>query len=285
MDWKNWMTIFLTVFVFWLAKRYIPVPPADMTVISMILTVTSILFGFLASFFIAELWSRYSELRLSMTKWGSNMINVINYAKRLFKNSKKFEKEFREKLEAYAISDSIVHWWEVHKTDKYFNAIYEAFDLANPKTDSENTFFEEALINLDRASDAKDHSDILGKDRLFSPEWIIMILLSGLIIASLFFIESEGFLLGLITVFPGILVLALIIIYNLDRLKMREDLLGFEICQRMFDALGVKRFYLKRNLKRAKPKDKNYRTEDDLTGYLKKVYLDVEDPKRIKVRE
>jgi hypothetical protein len=43
----------------------------------------------------------------------------------------------------------------------------------------------------------------------------------------------------------------------------------------VFDELGVRRFYLKKKQEYISKHIKNYRTEDDLKGELKKVYLDM----------
>lgn len=45
--------------------------------------------------------------------------------------------------------------------------------------------------------------------------------------------------------------------------------------QRLFDAIGVERFYLKKDKKFITKNVKHYRTEDDLKGDLKRVYLKI----------
>jgi len=79
----------------------------------------------------------------------------------------------------------------------------------------------------------------------------------------------------IVLTFPAIITLALLIIYELDTLVWGRELITLEPNQLMFDAIGEKRFYLKRNKKYVNPRVKKYRTEDDLKGELKKVYQDI----------
>jgi hypothetical protein len=67
----------------------------------------------------------------------------------------------------------------------------------------------------------------------------------------------------------------MVIIYDLDTLTWGKETVSLEPNQRIFDALGLKRFYLKKKKRFISSYIKNYRTEDALTKDLKKIYLNI----------
>ena len=121
----------------------------------------------------------------------------------------------------------------------------------------------------------------LYKERLLATEWFIILLLSFVMALSVLFLDTAQLLYQVIILaFPPIITLALSIIYDLDRLLWSKETIGMEPIQRILDSMGAKRFYLKNKKQFISKHIKIYRTEDDLKGDLKKVYLDIQQKKR-----
>lgn len=100
--------------------------------------------------------------------------------------------------------------------------------------------------------------------------------LSLIIAASILLLDvSHIFYQIVVLTFPAIMAGALLLIYDLDSLSWGKEIITLEPNERIFDALGVKRFYLKKRKPYISKWVKEYRTEDDLEGELKQAYLDV----------
>lgn len=248
--------------------------------IGVILTITSILFGFLSGFFISELWTRYTEIRELVDHRSADGLSMIEYAKHFF-NNKKFQQEFKKSMEKSSIADEIVEWNETNFAIPYFREAETPFKYIRIKNQKDSAYFEKLLDNYHDFVEATVRLDTLGKDRLFPSEWFLIILLSIMILFSILSLDiSHFFYKIIILLFPPIIILALSIIYDLDTLYWSKEIVSLEPNQRIFDALGVKRFYQKIKKPFISKHIKNYRTEDDLKGELKQVHLDI-----LKIRE
>jgi len=67
----------------------------------------------------------------------------------------------------------------------------------------------------------------------------------------------------------------MVIIYDLNAMLWSKETVSLEPNQRIFDALNIKRFYLTSTKKFISKHLKNYRTEKDLKGDLKEIYLNI----------
>ncbi len=260
---------------FWLIKFILKVQLDDLDSVGIILTTTSILFGFLSGFFISELWSRYSEIRTLQSVRSSSGINMIRYAEYFFKNEK-FKKDFIQRTESASIADEIIEWDEGHKEISYFRDIEKSFRLLSNEeiaTKKDDTYFNNMIDSYHVYVEMTVRLDTLGKERLFSSEWFMLILLSLLIVVSVIFIDISDALYQLVVlIFPAIISLAMLIIYDLDSLNWSKDTVSLEPNARIFDALGVQRFYLNKKKKFLKEDVGEYRTEDDLDGEHREIF-------------
>jgi len=278
MRFKNWKLLFVilvTVFLFSFIKFYIGFPNADLELVGIILTISSILFGLLAGFFISELWSRYTEIRGLQGMRSSEQFNLFRYAKYFFDN-KKFESQFKTSLEKAVIADEVINWDEGHLEIPYFRNIESSFKHIKVKTKKDEQYFDNLLDSYNSLIQSIVRLDTLYKERLFVSEWLVVSMLSFIIAISVLFLDSSMFFSKIIIIiFPVIIVLALKIVFDLDRLVWGRELVTLEPSQRVFYMLGVKRFYLKKDLKFITSQLKDFRTEKNLKGELKKVYTDI----------
>lgn len=129
---RSLLIVLLTILLFWFMKFYLKVPTAEIEIIGIILTAASILFGFLAGFFISELWNRYTEIRSLQGERSSAGVTMISYAENFYTENK-FESEFRKLVEKSAIVDEVINWNEGHVEIPYFQAIQKSFNLIKIK--------------------------------------------------------------------------------------------------------------------------------------------------------
>ena len=267
--------VLAVILIVWLIKFYFKFPSADIDIINIILTLSSILFGFLAGFFISELWTRYTEIRSLQGMFSSDSLNMIKCAEHFY-NNKNFKKEFRGSVEAAAVANEIVEWDEGQLCLPYVRAVGDTFKLITIKNQKDAVYFEKLIDGYDGFVESTVRLDMLGKERLFSSEWVIISLLSLVMAFSVLFLDASNFFSKVIVLtFPVIITLALSIIYDLDTLMWSKETISLEPNAKLFDAIGVRRVYLKQKESFISHSTKDYRTEEDLVGDLKQIYLDI----------
>jgi len=175
------ISVGIVFFIFWFIKFYIKFPGISMDIIGIILTISSILFGFLAGFFISELWSRYTEIRSTQSERCSSGLNMIAAAEHFFDN-KKFEKEFKKLVEKAPIADEIIKWEEGHLEINYYINIKNSFKHIKIENEKDSEYLENLLNNYNSFVNTTIKLDILGKEKLFISEWFLMFALSFIII-------------------------------------------------------------------------------------------------------
>ena len=271
---RAFVLVIFSICAFWVIKFFFKFPSADIGIIGVILTVASVLFGFLAGFFISELWTRYTNIRELQGKRLSEGLNMIRYAS-YFYNNKNFEKEFKLLVEKSAVADEVINWDEGHLEIKYYQDIETSFSRIQVKTKKDQVYFDNLLDSYNEIVETIVRMDILYKERLFPTEWFMLVTLSLIITFSILFLDTSHFFYKVVVlVFPAIILLAMSVIYDLNTLVWSRGLVTLEPIQKSFDALGVKRYYIRKDEKYA-PKGVEYRTEDDLVPELKKVYDDI----------
>ncbi|MFA6436630.1 MAG: hypothetical protein WC242_00735 [Candidatus Paceibacterota bacterium] len=283
-NWKNIALALITAGLFWLIKVQLSFPSADPGIVSVVLTIASILFGVLAGFFISELWSRYAEIRTTHSNRASFGLNMVKLAEHFYMNEK-FKKEFTRLVEKSSIADEVVEWDEGDLELEYYRDIAESFkciNLENSKSKTEDEIYLSRLLeNYEGFVSSTIKLETLGKERLFVSEWFVLYALSFVVALSLLFLDASNlFYKIIILIFPAVIAIALRIIYELDMMLWGKQTVSLEPNQKIFDAIGVLRFYLKKKRKFIDTKTKNYRTEEDLSKELKEVYNNVTESRK-----
>jgi len=229
----------------------------------------------LAGFFISQLWTRYTEIRKVHSMRSSDGLSMVNCAEHFYEN-KVFEKEFKRLVETSSVVDETVEWNEGHLEIPYYQNIENSFRHISIKDKKDEVYFNHLLINYHEFVESTVRLDTLGKEKLFPSEWLIMFALSSVIGLSILFLDISHFFYQIIVLtFPAIITLALSIIYDLDTLLWSKELVSLEPNQRLFDAVGAKRFYQTRKKGFVSSYVEDYRTEEDLTGDLKEAHFKI----------
>ncbi|MFA5030925.1 MAG: hypothetical protein WC495_05050 [Patescibacteria group bacterium] len=272
---KKWeLFIFLTAAIAstWFIKFILHFPTADISIIGVILSISSILFGLLAGFFFSELWQRYTEIRSLQSERSSAGLMLVTLATHFF-NNKKFEKDFIQRMENTAIADETILWDEGDFEEQYYHEVAKSFELINVKNEKDAQYFAAMLNYSYTYSMDTIKADVLYKERLSSIEWLLFTFLSFIIVISVLLLDVSQMLYSVIVLtFPGVIFLTLSIIYGLNIISWSRNLITLEPNQVIFDALKVPRFYVQRNKDLIPSYIKNFRTEQTLRGEAKRTF-------------
>jgi hypothetical protein len=272
---RTLLLVVLTILVFWFVKFGLAFPNGNLETVGVILTVSSILFGFLAGFFISQLWTRYASIRELQSMRSSAGLNMIRYASHFF-SSKRFQQDFKTRVEKAAVIDEILEWDETHIEIPLFRDIETSFKHIRIKNMKEQEYFGNLIDAYNQLIETTVKEDTLGKERLLPSQWFMIIVLSVIMIFSLLFVDIiEPLYRIILFVFPIIMTMALLTMYDLDTLRWSKEAVSLEPNERLFDAIGRQRFYLKKKKTYISPYIRHYRTEDNLTGELKRIYREV----------
>jgi len=260
----------------WIIKFIFHFPTADISVIGVILSVASILFGLLAGFYISVLWGRYTEIRSLQGERCSAGLMLLDYARYFFKTNKKFEKDFRDRLEATAIADETIDWNEGDLEEPFYRKIGKSFFLLSVRTPKDESYFNAMVENHSNYVRTTVSMNTLYCERLSLTDWLLFALLTGVIGSSVLLLDGSMFFYSvIILVFPIIVFLTLSVIYELNTLRWGRQLVTVEPTQSILDALEVKRFYLGRDRPYVPKYLSSFRTEKTLRDYALVVYKEV----------
>ncbi len=278
---RVFIIVILTSLIFYIIKFLIGLPIANENTINLLLTISSIMFGVLVGFFISQLWTRYTEIREQQGVRSSEGVNMIQYASHFFKD-KGFEGTFKKLVEKSCIADEVIKWDEGHLEIPYYRDIEKSFNKINPKSPKDLEYFDNLLDSYNSFVASMVKMDVLYKERLFLSQWLMLIGLSFVMFISVLLLTAANFLeQTIVIIFPPIISLALTIIYDLDRLLWGREAVTLEPNQRILEAIGARRFYLKQNAKFINKHIKGYRTEENLGADLKAVYSDILKKRKI----
>lgn len=248
--------------------------------INLTLTAASIIFGLLSGFFISQLWTRYTEVRALQGDRTSATLSMISSAEYFFRD-RRFKKDFLHRVELSEIVDQVINWDEGHVELPYYQDIEKSFRKINIRNDRDQEYFSSLLTNHRDLNRSMIRMNVLYKERLFASEWLILIVLSILIGLSILFLNAgDQFYKMVVIVFPPIIALSLLIIYDLDQMTWEREIVTLEPAQIVLETIGAKRFYMKRDLLFVEHLPKVYRTENTLTGEFKKTYLAITEGRK-----
>lgn len=233
-----------------------------------ILTSSGILYAILIGFFITDLYTRFDKIRTNVAVEVSGLITYFSFVKVLGKSDhhKAWAEKQRELIDAYVKKFVTVEWHEYEKTDSEFNKILDSLtNIGELKTIKEQETYTNLLPVLSRVAGAREKLIIVGKDRLTKTEWLVVLFLAATLIFNLFYLK-EPTLASII--FTGSLTSAVLILTlvleDLSDLSFGEEIVSVEPYQKIFDAIGKPRFYLKSYIQRGRvhlPEGKEYRTD------------------------
>lgn len=205
-----------------------------------ILTVSSFLFAILAGFFISRLSERYNNIKQTISSEDATWLT-------LYKTSaiygKKFQNDLSKLIEKYYIAAFEFVGVDYYKhTSKYFLAIYDL--LYKYKKYKNEEIYSKLFDHMAVLERERNNTSVQSREKLTKGQWIIMILLAFIIVLSIFSLRTPNFYYNIITVLLStILVLILLLIRDLENLRLGGKLLLVESGQEVFENMGKMRYY------------------------------------------
>src|SRR3989344_8361526 len=149
---------------------------------STIFSITTFLFGIYASFTISDRHHRIDQIREMDSQERSSMQSIYDFSK-IFGNG--FQKKISNAIENYLIDTFDYKIWDFKNTGKSFSKISELILSVKPKKNVvQSETFRRLFENLDQMGNAREQTIALIDDRLSKLDWIIFVVLSGIIVTS-----------------------------------------------------------------------------------------------------
>ncbi|MBT3865429.1 hypothetical protein HOE67_01530 [Candidatus Peregrinibacteria bacterium] len=229
--------IFVLVVVFLPARDSIPN-------IDLVLTVSTFLFAILCGFFISRLNMRFDKII-------ANISDEDSYWLSFYRSSKLFGPKFSNKVsniidECYTVMfNSDVGNFYYKDTTPYVEALYKELDkLKMPASKKSPVLFRvllDCLVDIERT---RNQSAVVTRERLTVGQWLVLGLLAAIIVFCLLFLKLPLVYSEVLTVLLStILILVLLIIRDLQNLKLGGYALSVESGQEVFESLGKLRYY------------------------------------------
>lgn len=259
------ITTFLTVSIvaYFLPIRELPLDVGNL------LGATSIFYSILLGFYISAAMANLSRLKtLTATETGA-----LIATHRIIKLSlPERAGETEEAIDKYLIKrfDYEVNEYAKPTTDEYF-AIFNVLKGADTKSEGQGAALNYAAEAMYYVAQARREMTIVGARLLTGASWLILVILSAVIVASLLLMRDgslESFMFTALLATAAIM--SLFILQDVDGNLLGEEDFSIGTYQGVFDAIGKPHYYPTSYIKagRYKPTVKEYRT-----GTSKNVHL------------
>jgi len=208
-----------------------------------------ILFGIIVGFFIADLYSRYQGIRDNAAVDASSLGTFYAFAKILGdnkKNKKWFAKQ-RILIKNYIHKFMPLPWHRYGETEKEFSVILDSLREIKYDKDKENETYATILSLFSNQSDSREKLVMYGRDKLSWGEWLVVLFLGAVLLASLFIVNDGSTISVVFTgaISSAILIL-LFVVKDLNNLNFGENAISVEPYERVLDTIGSPRYYKKK---------------------------------------
>jgi hypothetical protein len=215
------------------------------TVIETLLVFIGILFGIIVGFFLSDLYSRFQTIKDNAAVDASGLATYYQYAKLLVRGerNRKWLARQRDIIYRYVTKFMPLPWSEYSVTDKEFNEILESLKKIKYRTNKENETYSNILAVVSEVSDAREKLVMSGRDHLTRGEWIVVLLLGGLLLFSLYYVKTmEPVSIAFTGLLSSSILILLLVIRDLDNLKFGEIAVSIEPYERVLDTIGKPRY-------------------------------------------
>ena len=237
--------LFLAILVSFLVSYFFPGIGTDPRVENSI-TFIGILFGIIVGFFIADLYSRYQGIRINAAADSSCLSTFYFFATILAKETKnkKWLDRVEKRIEKYIHKFMPLPWEKYSETEKEFTELGKSLQELKYSGEKANETYSNILNVYNQHSTVRENLVMFGKDKLSWGEWLTVLFLGGLLLASLFYIKDSSLT---SIIFTGAITSAVLILFivlrDLNNLNFGENAVSIEPYERVLDAIGRPRYY------------------------------------------
>ena len=244
---------FVAFIIFGIASIYVPgIGPSDD--VKLILTISTFLFAIIAGFFISRFNSRYDKMRELVATEDAYFLSLYNMSKFY---GESFSKKMSEIIDKYYLISYDFELGTYYKHNaKYLDLIYEElrrlfkkiYSGTNKNRPSDSPFTRMTMY-MAILEDTRNKSSVLSYEKIRKGQWIILFILSSIIIFSIFYLKVPEIYSQVITVLLSTtLVLVLLILRDLQNLRLGGTNLIMESGEEVFEEIGKLRYYNKKDV-------------------------------------
>jgi len=250
----------ITLIVVGLLAWFLPISNSPLDVGSL-LGATSIFYSILLGFYISAAMANLSRLKtLAATETGALVaiyrIIKLSLPERLNQTIESIDKYLIKRFD-YEINN-----YALPTTNEFF-AIFDVLKGAKAKSDGEGAAINYVAEAMYYVAQARREMTIVGARLLTASSWFVLIILSLVIVVSLFFMRDGSFESFLFTaLLAASAIMALFILQDVDGNLLGEEEFSIGTYQVIFDTIGRPHYYPESYIKscRYKPTVKEYRT-------------------------
>ncbi len=238
---KSKNIFFVSVLIFTALAIFLPSGLISPEQGNVILTVSTFLFGIFAGFCILVTTSDYNIVRGLAAEETSGWISLYQTL-RVY--DEKFAKEMKSIIERYIIRSfdyDFINY--ARETKEEFTQAVE-YLVHLPVDEKESSVHQNVLDRVSDITIARQHLTALGKRSLSFLEWIVLLILSTTVVATLFGLRSGDLFFDVVTVaVSASIVLVLVLIRDIDRYVWNDGTFSFEVFNNVLLAIGTLPYY------------------------------------------
>jgi hypothetical protein len=191
--------------------------------------------------------SRYDKIREVVSEEDSIMLSI-------FRTSQFFGKAFvnkvRELIDTYYITALDYDLGNYHKqTESVIKTIYSELNKLKMKGIKSQLAVDEMLDLLSSVEEKRNESSVMATEKLKIGQWAVLDILAGIIVFTVFYTKLPEFYSIVTTVLLStILVLVILILRDLQNLRLGGEILLVESAEQVFEFMGNMRYYPKKFL-------------------------------------
>ena len=206
--------------------------------VKLILTVSTFLFAILAGFFIARSSSRFNHIRQTV---GTEDALFLALYKTSQVYGKKFQNKIRELIDKYYVVAYDVELASQSAYKENMPYFLKIWDLVTKLKGAASSKIIDILKDLEIN---RNLATTISKEKIAKGQWAVLIVLSLIIIFSLFYLNTNEFYSMIVTILLStVLIIVLLILRDLQNLKFGGEALLSESGQEVFEVMGKLRYY------------------------------------------
>jgi len=186
-----------------------------------LLSVSSFLFGLFVAFSISDRHSRLKELREELKASDAFVVDVYKLSA-IF--GEKTQKECQRLLDDWVVATIDYYLKDYHKATPQFLKLYEFIISLTPKTKKQEIAYEQLITTAEQMNRSIKKIRFLASDRMSKFEWGTILLLAGIILFCLFYINTNTLSsVSIIVLLAVALITLILVLRDLDSLFWKEQ--------------------------------------------------------------
>ena len=225
--------------------------------IELLLTISTFLFAILAGFYLSRLNTRYDKMRELIANEDA-LWTVIHELSLLL--DKKYQESLITSLDKYFTMTFDYKIGDGHRSmQKHIDTIYRALRAVKPEGNFEvENAYDNSFDGLQEIEKTRNEISVIGVEKLSKGQWSVMIILSVIVLFSIFFLKDSDFFSQLMTtLLASVLILVLFLMRDLQNFLLGGAVMVEESSEEVFEAIGEMRYYPLQYLKQFNPQIPN----------------------------